>query len=1033
MAPIVSFRSLLAVLAGIIFAALPSHSSAQESRWELYGAEEGLSQQTAQAFFQDSRGYLWIGTRAGLNRFDGTRFRRFGIGQGLENDWINDITEDKNGVLWVATNNGLSSWTEQSGFQNFGVADGLPDKTVSSVAPDGCGGIWIGTPAGLVSYADGTWQRYGKNQGLDAESIVSLAPGLDGSLFVGSRNGLFYWDGSTFTAIDPGRLAGQTVLGLDVDHQGVAWVSSGAVVIGYRDGVAVDERAVLPGTTLLNLVALRDGSQWVRTTWGTALVSDADVREYSTANGLPILTVMSVFEDREGILWAGGIGGIAKLIGRPFENYTQEQGLGSNTVWQITRDDVGDLWAATTSGLSRLSSGDWTTYTREHGLAGDFVRTVHVDGDGVMWVGSEGGLDRLTETGFESVPLPVGSPEIFWMDEDQLGTLWIATRGSGVLRASRSPEGTREWRQVEVPGQRFSNARILAARDGSVWISGDHGLSRWDGNSWMTYTTADGLAANEPYFLAEDMEGLLWFGYHSSRGLTSFDGVRFATYTTADGLSSDAVYSVGADRTGNVWVGTSHGLDRYDGSRFVSFGTKDGFVGSESNAGSFFADADGTLWFGAIGGLSHYNPSHDLSLGNPPTVDIAQFLFGGVPLSGDETEAPYERRDVSTTVYALSNVNREAISLRYRLIPSTTPLLPTFFQATTLGVPWHGLKGADIQFNNLAPGGYRLEVQGRKYGGAWSESAEASFSIGAPIWQQWWFVVLLGAALALGARAVLAWKLRRVRARNALLSEHIDQLEEADRIKNEFLSNMSHEIRTPVAGIMGFAAVLREEVAVPHVEFVDHIMASAARLQRTLDSVLALAQLSNDRLQIELSTINVAAEVAAAVQAMRPAAVNKNLYLTFRDLAGSPEAYTHEGHLGRILDILIFNAIKFTEEGGIEITVEADEEHVHLTVEDTGIGIEEDFLPQLFEPFRQASSGASRTHEGNGLGLTITKRLVELMGGSVSVESSPGEGSRFIISLARHTPGAPHRPPRSERPPVKRQNSRTRLRSFVRK
>lgn len=1029
----VPIRPLAALLAGIIFVGWPSHSSAQESRWELYGAEAGLSQQTAQAFFQDSRGYLWIGTRAGLNRFDGARFTTYGIGQGLENDWINDVTEDANGVLWVATNNGLSSWTEADGFENFGVTDGLPDKTVSVVAPDGCGGIWIGTPSGLVSYTDGTWQRFGSKQGLDAQAVVSLAPGQYGDLFVGTNNGLFHWDGSSFSAVDPGRLAGRSIQGLDVDDDGVVWVSDRQFVVGYRNGHIVQEHPGLIGATPLNLVALADGSKWVRTSTGTALVSDAGVREYSTANGLPILTVISVFEDREGILWAGGIGGIAKLIGRPFENYTQDQGLGSNTVWQITRDDVGDLWVATTLGLSRLSSGEWTTFTRADGLPGDFVRTVHVDRDGVMWVGSQGGLSRRTKTGFENSPLPVGSPEIFWMAEDQLGTLWISTRGSGILSARSTPDGTRNWRRVEVPGQRFSNARILAARDGSVWISGDNGLSRWDGNAWMTYTTADGLPANEPYFLAEDLDGVLWFGYHSSRGLTSFDGVEFTTYTTADGLSSDAVYSVGADHDGNVWVGTANGLDRYDGNRFVSFGTKDGFVGSESNAGSFFADADGTIWFGAIGGLSHYDPSHDLSLGEPPIVDLSPFHFGGAPLGPEETKAPYDRRDVSTTARALSNVNREAITLRYRLTPSSAALLPTFFQPTTIEVPWHDLQGADIRFNNLAPGGYLLEVQGSKYGGEWSESAEAHFTISAPLWQRWWFIVLLGAALACAARVVLDWKLRRVQARNALLREHIDQLEEADRIKNEFLSNMSHEIRTPVAGIMGFAAVLREEVAAPHVEFVDHIMASAARLQRTLDSVLALAQLSNDRLQIDLSPVDVAAEVAAAVQAMRPAAVNKDLYLTFRDLAGRPQAYTHDGHLGRILDILIFNAIKFTESGGVEISVEADEEHVHLTVEDTGIGIEEDFLPQLFEPFKQASTGAARTHEGNGLGLTITKRLVELMGGTVTVESTLGEGSRFIISLARHTPGSPHLPPRPERPSIKRQTSRTRLRTFVRK
>ncbi|NNE69763.1 MAG: HAMP domain-containing histidine kinase [Rhodothermales bacterium] len=400
---------------------------------------------------------------------------------------------------------------------------------------------------------------------------------------------------------------------------------------------------------------------------------------------------------------------------------------------------------------------------------------------------------------------------------------------------------------------------------------------------------------------------------------------------------------------------------------------------------------------------------------------LRDLAFSGTPLDPESRTTGYDQRDLTARIDILSSVNRGQIEGQSRLISESAGL----FGRSESVSDWRWLSGAELSLGNLAPGSYELQVRARKYRGDWSETRTASFTVAAPFWQQWWFIALLAVGAFVLIRGFLAWKLRRVRLKNAVLQQHIRQLEEADRAKNEFLSNMSHEIRTPIAAILGFAAILREELRDAHIEFVDHITAGAQRLQRTLDSVLDLAQLSNDQLKIDLSPVDVGAEAAAAVTAMRHSAEKKGLTVRCFDESAGAHAYSHGAHLARVLDILIFNAIKFTDEGGVTVAVSATESMVHVKVSDTGIGIEPSFLPRLFEPFRQASTGAARTHEGNGLGLSITKRVIELMGGSVDVQSKPGEGSTFTVTLRRHANEreldarrAPVRAPdRSTRPP----------------
>ena len=212
---------------------------------------------------------------------------------------------------------------------------------------------------------------------------------------------------------------------------------------------------------------------------------------------------------------------------------------------------------------------------------------------------------------------------------------------------------------------------------------------------------------------------------------------------------------------------------------------------------------------------------------------------------------------------------------------------------------------------------------------------------------------------------------------------------------------MSHEIRTPLTGIIGFADVLAEEVEDEHGEFARAIGSNGRRLLDTLNAVLELARLEAGEVQFGRDELDLRAVVAEAVAPLVPRAGAKGLGLT---VSLHPEPVLVESDasaLGRVVSNLVSNAVKFTEEGGVSVAVRAGAAGAEVRVADTGVGIAPSFLPRLFEAFYQESEGDERSHEGNGLGLVITQRLVERMGGTIEVASEKGVGSTFTVRLPR--------------------------------
>jgi CheY-like chemotaxis protein/signal transduction histidine kinase/ligand-binding sensor domain-containing protein len=737
----------------LAFAVFVYEATAQQYHFRAYTGDDGLSQLYCQALFQDRDGYMWIGTQAGLNRYDGSDFEIFSVRDGLANDWINAIAQDSAGTLWIATNGGLSSF-QPGGFKNYSTTEGLPHKRVLSLAIDKKN-IWCGTDAGLSRWNGKAFQNYHEADGLPKLAINALLLDHRGRLWAATNQGLFFYSEPRFVRFFDEKLRDEQIYELAEDRHRRLWVAWRGGVRAYVEERCVAEytsAAGLPEGRVSALYADGQGVLWAASANGVAMIHNGAVRLMTMKNNLPFDDVRAILQDREEIIWLGGLG-VAKFIGRAFTNFGTDDGLASDNIRTILRDRRGELWVGTAGGLNRMEGKTWRHFTEKDGIEAKPVWSLFEDRHGLLWIGSLAVLYSFDGKSFHREAGLTTTNRVVSIAEDGGGTVWCAVMYEGIFKR----QGAR-FVPVKVPGQSFSNARLLNDRAGHLWASGDNGLSRWDGKIWKTFTTKDGLADNEPYFICEDRMGRIWFGYHSSRGVTCYNGERFKTYTRSDGLFNDAVYSLGVDHRNHLWIGTARGVDCFDGKTFFNYGTAEGYAGQESNAGGFFYDSDSTLWFGTASGLSHYDFRFDLSSGAAPIMKIRHLILGGEAEEPDSiSQVPHWRHDLLARIVALSFINEKQLNVRYRLWGYDDD--------------WKILAGREINYTNLPPGAYTLEIQGRKHLQEWSASAKAVFKILPPYWQTWWFGLLAALALVTLVAGLDKYRVYKIQSRSHWLQQ----------------------------------------------------------------------------------------------------------------------------------------------------------------------------------------------------------------------------------------------------------------------
>ena len=924
----------------------PATGTFQHYRHDAARADS-LSSDVVTALWQTPGGELWVGTDDGLNRWLGktdsfVQFRHDAKNpRSLSSNRVASIHSDRSGRLWVGTFDGGVNLLDSSsiGFTNYRHdakrARSLPNDEVRAVLEDSAGRIWIGTAAGLALF--------------DA------------------RSGGF----SVYTR-DPSQsssLRDNYVMSLFEDRSRLLWVGTRAGGVSRWD----------PRTWLLG----HQKPDWIGDSY-----------------------VMSFAEDAEGGLWVGTLGaGLQRRdssgLWTPLAGIQRTGApLADRRIMALLHDHLGNLWIGTMAGgLSRLSTrGDLTTWRNVPGdrnsLAADGVTTLLEDSNRRIWIGTFGGgvsiLDPRTgqfrNIAYDPKELKsLGSPRATAIAEDHNGNFWIGTDGGGLN---------------------------IARSDGTIT-----GAFRQQNDDVQS------LGSNTVYALHVDARGRIWIGMEGG-GLNLVVGssstpqsVHFQSISQRDGLSSSVIYGIQSDARGRLWLSGNAGLMRYDteSKAIRSFHREQGLQGDEFNFGAHFRTRLGEILFGGPNGFNIVDPARLDEPARPVTVALTGVQIMNKPAV---VASPYPLLSQLRLGYRDAVVSFDFAALDYAAPGKTR------YRYQLRGFdkePVELRHGHSLSYTNLDAGNYVLEVRAANNDGMWSTQPLAlQINVDAAPWRSG--LAFLCYAIA---TVLLLWSWHRaqqrklahaaeasrklevqVAARTRDLTDRNLELDRVSRTKSDFLARMSHEIRTPMNGVLGTAELLtRTALSVRQSQLTATIQSSARTLLSILNDILDLAKVEAGKLNMEVVPFDLAGVIEETVELFAPQAQSKQL-----DLIQSPAPELTTSVLGdplrlrQLLSNLIGNAIKFTQHGQIVVTARVltqrdDVAQIELEVRDTGIGMTDETMARVFDPFTQADESTTRQFGGTGLGLAICRELVTLMGGQISARSEPGVGSVFTATL----------------------------------
>jgi ligand-binding sensor domain-containing protein/signal transduction histidine kinase len=785
--------------------------------------EKGLSQSVVNCVFQDSRGYIWVGTQNGLNRFDGYHFEIFSYNpadsNSLSNNWIYSIDEDRNGNLWVGTKGGLNQWLyKEKRFRRMKYSTGyLNDVTHyvydARVAANGC--ILINTPPVLSIYnpANNSYRHYTSNLPYDGsvkDNRVPLLEDRQGLVWIGSTRGLDCFNPRTgnFThfihvANDPGSLSDNTVTALYEDKDGNLW-------IGTTSGLNVYDRK----TRLLKKYYY-------------------DARDHqSLSNNF----IRAITGDQSGCIWIGTEGGGLNRVTRSknsnliFEKFTSEgHGLGHNIVLALMVDKSHNLWIGTLQGLSKtdLKPHKFHLYRRDNSpystnLLGNVIASIYKDERGLVWVGNWGqGLNivnrKTGQVDYFSTRLGgkqhISNDFVHVIFSDNWKNIWIGTRDGISVFDKKTGSFVRLkdfFRNNSLP--EFRGVRIytiIQGRDNNYWIGTQEGLYRINPYQSSVEVFREEAAENHRisgnliYSLIEDRDGLVWIATLNGLDVYNPQTGKMKHYQkndTQNSLCDNFVISLCEDHRGDIWIGTGTYANRFvkKNSAFTYFGQDNGLP--NNRIFEILQDDRRNLWFATGGGLCRL----DTTTGRFRTYSVEEGLqsmefnlracckssdgemfFGGMngfnsfyPDSlHDNSFIPeivftsfYKTRqgekvylDVENTTELVLNHNENTFTIEFAALEFTNPDKNSYAYMLE-GVSGDWIETGNrrfVPFSNLPPGVYTFRVKGSNNDGIWNVSgASLKIIIKPPWWRTSW---AWAAYLVILAGAIMLYIHRRER------------------------------------------------------------------------------------------------------------------------------------------------------------------------------------------------------------------------------------------------------------------------------
>ncbi|MBA6302509.1 response regulator [Colwellia sp. MB02u-14] len=998
------------------------------------------------ALIEDKQGGLWVGTSAGgLNYFNvkTEKFKHyFSVSEeenSISDNYINSVFQDSNNTIWIATKNGLNKFNVKTKtFKRFIYQKkNTKYNDFHSIIEDKKGMLWLTSNRGGLTQFNPvietfTYYSDKNNQvnNINADRVNALLLAKNGDVWLGTNLGISIFDTTDKKFID-------------------------FITLPVKDGVA--------NSNIHDIYQDSNNDFWIGTFSGlykytAAIQSFTHFEENnSDSSSLSFNQITDIYEDKNYNLWVGTYGGgLNKLALNQFNfahiqhSTTNINSLSNNLAFAIAEDNYDYFWYGTFGGLNRYNPKTltFTTFTHDANQASTIssnnVLSVYVDSKNNKWVGTyDGGLNKLSNNSSEfkhyqhqaNDASSISHNSILSIQEDYANKLWVGTWGGGLNKFDTT---SGKFNRFVADGNENSLSNntvwdIYQDQKNRLWVGTDNGLNLYQENreNFIVFKhdpdNRNSLSNNKIMTIYQDKQNIFWFGTWG--GLNKYDestGV-FTHYREQDGLANDSVYGILEDPQGTLWLSTNKGISHFDPKTetFKNYDVYDGLQGNEFNGGAYYKSKTGELFFGGVNGISHFFPESIENDNTIANVGLTDFLLNNISVPVISSSVDDNIGVVNENIFSLE----QAINQLDSLTLSHNEKLVTFeFSALHFSEPMsnkyaYTLEGFDEKwvytdaknrratYTNLPAGDYVFRVKASNGDGYWNEQGKSlNVKVLPAPWLSWWaftFYFIVG----IGALISYIYRLNYQRLKEQAINLRLTRV---DKLKDEFLANTSHELRTPLNGIIGLAESLIDGVAGQLPDKANHdlsmVVASGRRLSNLVNDILDFAKLKNHGLQIHTSAIDINSMIDVVFTLSRATLKIKDLVLVNNIASDFPAVEADEDRLQQILFNIVGNAIKFTESGTITVSAqlvgnsESDEQQfVCIDITDTGIGIAAENLSTIFESFEQISGDETRGASGTGLGLAVSKQLVELHGGKITVSSTLNKGSTFSFTLPVYT------------------------------
>jgi len=971
--------------------------------------------------YQDSSGKIWVGTFGkGLCFYDKEQdsFQRLELEHSTSNsEIITGIVEDSEGNIWVSSRvSGLHRFeiTENGHFKQNNY---LSDKELNTLYLDLKGNIWTGAVNGQLFHINPYDEK-----SFDSDPVTTIERQIYAffdngkNLFIGANDGLFIYDYQT-------RQTTNYKLGKD-QFSPVRVISSflkseeAGLWIGTDIGLFLFD---LEKLNILNIIEASEGE----------------------SIGLSNSKVTAILQLPENRLLVGTTKYLNSFdFNQPyFKNISKDKRgkhlLNDNMIFAVLKHDE-DLWVGTSNGGLNLIRNGKTYYFKENqymksSISGSLVRRICLDEKNQrLWLATTSGLGMINLRSFDPDNPKFVNFKHNYNDKNTIndnylkdivldahGNLWGAAYNKGIFRLEYfnkdSIKIVRYKNEIGNTNSLISDAaHCIRSWDNNIWIGTQNGLSKlsFEKNSYVNpvfshfYSDANiskSLSHDWIYDVEIDKRKRVWVATRNGLNLLTVNN-EFESWTVQKQFPNAVVYCVLEDFYNDLWLSTNDGIVRFnvDKREFTHFGYNDGIQGREFNIHAKFRDQKGNIYLGGIEGLTYFNPQDLINIDKPKPLYFSELRVKDQVIAPRKDKNSFLSKSIPTTKYLKFKHNQFPFYLRFSSIDFRQQKDVQFaYKLLPIDEEWNPLKETEIQLLSLPSGDYKLQINGFSRGKEWDTTPlEMNLSIVPPWWASWWAYVLYVILFSLFVFGFYRFQLSR-----KLAVTEKNRLQEIDTLKNDLYTNITHEFRTPLTVILGLSDTLKEDENLRDQEKIQHSLKLIERNGKNLlllvNEMLDLAKLESGHLELELVQTDIIPLVKYLGESFQSLAEEKNIELTVYSEIESLLMDLDSNKIAVIVSNLLTNAIKFTpNEGKIFIhlnRVEQDGQlYFFMKIKDNGNGIPSKDIKYIFNRFYQSQTQKS---EGSGIGLALTKELVELMQGTISVKSKQRKGSEFLVLL----------------------------------